>query len=183
MHTLKRIYGQTGIGLDQCFSVLDSDQRVGFKIQCVGHKQIFNGIGYNRKQQRDSHWTFHENFICYIYMYICVHCCKLYCLPYNRLKKKKKLFENPQTTWHQGDTQILQLNIVKRGGNVREPWKKLSCYSCHWNGSFWSSVNWRRVLSGLVLLWQSIQIMLSCLAPLKAQLRPLQKYRMTSPLL
>ena len=120
MHTQKRIYGQTGIGLDQCFSFLDSNQIVGFKIQCVGHKRIFNGIGYNRKQQRDSHWTFCENFICYIYMYICVHCCKLYCLPYNRLKKKKKLFENPQTTWHQGDTKILQLNTVKRGGNVWE---------------------------------------------------------------
>lgn len=179
MHTQKRIYGQTVIGLDQCFSFLNSNPIVGFKIQCVGHKQIFNRIGYNRKQQRDSHWTFCEIFICYIYMYICVHSCKLYCLPYNRFKKKKKLFENPQTTWYQGDTQILQLNTVKRGGNVQKSWKKLSCYSCHWNGSFWSRVYWRRVPSGLVLLWQSIQIMLSCLAPLKAQLRPLQEYRMT----
>lgn len=91
MHTQKRIYGQTVIGLDQCFSFLDSNPIVGFKIQCVGHKQIFNRIGYNRKQQRDSHWTFREIFICYIYMYICVHSCKLYCLPYNRLKKKNYL--------------------------------------------------------------------------------------------
>ena len=96
MHTQKRIYGQTAIGLDQCFSFLDSNQIVGFKIQCVGHKRIFNGIGYNRKQQRDSHWTFCENFICYIYMYICVHCCKLYCLPYNRLKKKKNYLKIPR---------------------------------------------------------------------------------------
>lgn len=162
------------------FFISGYNQIVGFKIQCVGHKQIFNGIGYDRKQQRDSHWTFHEIFICYIYMYICVHCCKLYCSPCNRLKK---LFGNPQTTWHQGDAQILQLNTVKRGGNVQEPWKKLSCYSGPRNGSFWSSLYWRRVLSGLVLLWQSIQITHSCLAPLNARLRPLQEYRMTSPLL
>lgn len=182
MHTQKRIYGQTGIGLDQCFSFLDSNQIVGFKIQCVGHKRIFNGIGYNRKQQRDSHWTFCENFICYIYMYICVHCCKLYCLPYNRFKKKKTIWKSPDYLTSRRHKDSPAQHSEKRRKCLRA-WKKLSCYSCHWNGSFWSSVYWRRVLSDLVLLWQSIQIMLSCLAPLKAQLRPLQEYRMTSPLL
>ena len=71
MHRQKRIYGQTVIGLDQCFSFLDSNQIVGFKIQCVGHKQIFNGIGYNRKQQRltlDVSWNL---YLLHIDVYMC----------------------------------------------------------------------------------------------------------------
>lgn len=110
-------------------------------------------------------------FLFVTYTCICVHSYGN-CIAYHtsRFKKKKKLFENPQTTYPRRHADS-QLNTVKKEEMCKNHERNFHATVVTGMEVFDLGSVWRRVPSGLVLLWQSIQIMLSCLAPLKAQLR------------
>ena len=112
---------QIVIELDQCFSFVDSNSLVGFKINCVGHRKIFNIIRQNKNTRKLLIQQVFLKFFSYIYVCICVYYCNINCITHHTSENNYLKITGPHDI---KETQRFSSSIEQKRRNCYESQEK-----------------------------------------------------------